>query len=310
MSAMKKFEEIDYVRSVLMAIVILVHIVNFGTLYPMFKQSMFTFFMPAFLIITGYLVNIEKSVGGFLKYFLRLVLPYVIMVTSFSVLSVFLPVRDGLTSLSLEAVCERVFVRSIGPYWFFYDMIVCGTAYYVVFRLFPSLSKVSRLSLFAFSLYLLAFFLPLLTPADATLFFMGAVLRQNEVSFVKAFPASVFSLLPFLVLIFQPELWHKWICLVLPFFAVSFLLWCHGKTPERFRVVMCYFGRNTLPVYIFHPIFTMMSKFYLPLFSFDRSGIVHAVVTIVVCFVGSIMIAKSLDKSGLSRVFGVVKLLR
>ena len=43
MSAMKKFEEIDYVRSVLMAIVILVHIVNFGTLYPMYKQSMFTF---------------------------------------------------------------------------------------------------------------------------------------------------------------------------------------------------------------------------------------------------------------------------
>ena len=73
MSAIKKFEEIDYVRSVLMAIVILVHIVNFGTLYTMFKQSMFTFFMPAFLIITGYLVNIEKSVGGFLKYFLRLV---------------------------------------------------------------------------------------------------------------------------------------------------------------------------------------------------------------------------------------------
>ena len=310
MAAMKKCQEIDYVRSVLMAIVILVHIVNFGNLYPMFKQSMFTFFMPAFLIITGYLVNIEKTVGEFLKYLLRIVLPYVIMVTAFSVLSVFLPVRDGLTELSFTAVAERVFVKSIGPYWFFYDMIVCGTVYYAAFRLFPSLSKASRLALFAFSLYLLAFFVPLLPPADATLFFIGAVLRQYEVSFLKAFPASVFSLLPFLVLILQPELWHKWICLVLPFFAVSFLVWCHGKTPERLREVMNYCGRNTLPVYIFHPVFTMMSKFYLPVFAFDSSGIIHAMVTIAIGFAGSILIAKTLDRTGLSRVFGVVKLLR
>ena len=54
---MKKCVEIDYVRCVLMAIVILVHVVNFGTLHPDFKTSMFTFFMPAFLIITGYLVK-------------------------------------------------------------------------------------------------------------------------------------------------------------------------------------------------------------------------------------------------------------
>ena len=54
----------------------------------------------------------------------------------------------------------------------------------------------------------------------------------------------------------------------------------------------------------------MMSKFYLPVFAFDSSGIIHAMVTIAIGFAGSILIAKTLDRTGLSRVFGVVKLLR
>lgn len=307
---MKKYEEIDFVRCVLMAIVILVHVVNFGNLHPDFKQSMFTFFMPAFLIITGYLVNIRKSTGEFVVYLRRIALPYIIMVTSFALLSLVLPVRDGLSELSVSAIAERIFVTSIGPYWFLYDMIVCGTAYYAVFRLAGKLSMASRLALLAGVFYLLALLLPLLTPADATLYFIGVALRQAKVDFPKAFPPTVFSLLPFVVLIYQPELWNKWICLVLPFFAISFLSWCRGTVPQKMRTAMDYCGRNTLPIYIFHPIFTMLSKFYLPLFSFDSSGTVHAATTIVIGFCGSLVIAKVLDKTRLSKLFGVRAMLR
>lgn len=307
---MKKYEEIDFARCVLMAIVILVHVVNFGNLHPGFKQSMFTFFMPAFLIITGYLVNIEKDVKEFAKYLKRIALPYVIMVTSFSIMSLFLPVRDGLDSFSLSTIADRIFISSIGPYWFLYDMIVCGTVYYAIFHTLGKLSTVSRLALFAFVLYALALCLPLLTPADATLYFIGAALRQSGVDFRKAFPPTVFSLLPFVILIVQPELWHRWICLVLPFFAISFLSWCHGTVTGKVKVAMNYCGRNTLPIYIFHPVFTMLSKYYLPLFAFDGSGIIHAAVTIALGFCGSLLIAKTLDKTRLSRVFGVGKLLR
>lgn len=307
---MKKYEEIDFVRCVLMAIVILVHVVNFGNLHPVFKQSMFTFFMPAFLLITGYLVNVEKNIKEFAKYLKRIVLPYVIMVTSFSIMSLFLPVRDGLDSFSLSAIADRIFVSSIGPYWFLYDMLVCGTVYYAIFHIRGRLSTVSRLALFAFVLYVLALCLPLLTPADATLYFIGAALRQGKVDFRKAFPPTAFALLPFVVLILQPVLWHRWICLILPFFAISFLSWCHGLVSEKVRTAMDYCGRNTLPIYIFHPVFTLLSKYYLPLFAFDSSGIVHASVTIAIGFCGSLLIAKTLDITRLSRVFGVVKLLR
>ena len=307
----KKITEIDFVRCVLMCIVILVHIVSLGEMYPSAKTAAFTFFMPSFLIITGYLVNIDKNLRQFSVYILRIALPYIIMVTAFSLASLVMPVRDGLSELSVSALAERVFVTSIGPYWFLYDMIVCGVAYYAVFSLAPrSLGLASRLSLFACLLYVEAWFIPLLTFGDASLYFIGVALRQMGVGFVRAFRPSFFSILPFSVLIVQRDLWNKWLCLLLPFFAISFLVWCHDVFPSRIRNLINYLGHNTLPIYIFHPIFTMLSKFYLPFFAFDSTGILHAVATVVLSFLGSILIAKALDKSGISMIFGTKALIR
>lgn len=307
----KKITEIDFVRCVLMCIVILVHIVSLGEMYPSAKTAAFTFFMPSFLIITGYLVNIDKNLRQFSVYILRIALPYIIMVTAFSLASLVMPVRDGLSELSVSALAERVFVTSIGPYWFLYDMIVCGVAYYAVFSLAPrSLGLASRLSLFACLLYVEAWFIPLLTFGDASLYFIGVALRQMGVGFVRAFRPSFFSILPFSVLIVQRDLWNKWLCLLLPFFAISFLVWCHDVFPSRIRNLINYLGHNTLPIYIFHPIFTMLSKFYLPFFAFDSTGILHAMATVFLSFLGSILIAKALDKTGISRIFGTKALIR
>ena len=307
----KKITEIDFVRCVLMCIVILVHIVSLGEMYPSAKTAAFTFFMPSFLIITGYLVNIDKNLRQFSVYILRIALPYIIMVTAFSLASLVMPVRDGLSELSVSALAERIFVTSIGPYWFLYDMTVCGVAYYAVFSLAPrSIGLASRLSLFACLLYVEAWFIPLLTFGDASLYFIGVALRQMGVGFVRAFRPSFFSLLPFSVLIVQRDLWNKWLCLLLPFFAISFLVWCHNVFPLRIRDVMNYLGHNTLPIYIFHPIFTMLSKFYLPFFAFDSTGILHAMATVFLSFLGSILIAKALDKTGISRIFGTKALIR
>ena len=307
----KKITEIDFVRCVLMCIVILVHIVSLGEMYPSAKTAAFTFFMPSFLIITGYLVNIDKNLRQFSVYILRIALPYIIMVTAFSLASLVMPVRDGLSELSVSALAERIFVTSIGPYWFLYDMIVCGVAYYAVFSLAPrSIGLASRLSLFACLLYVEAWFIPLLTFGDASLYFIGVALRQMGVGFVRAFRPSFFSLLPFSVLIVQRDLWNKWLCLLLPFFAISFLVWCHDVFPSRIRNLMNYLGHNTLPIYIFHPIFTMLSKFYLPFFAFDSTGILHAMATVFLSFLGSILIAKALDKTGISRIFCTKALIR
>ena len=126
--------DIDWIRAILIILMILIHIVSFGNTYPQLKAGILSFMMPTFLIITGYLVNIEKSPKEMGRYLMCLALPYVIMVTGFSVLSYFMPVRDGITELSLSQICEKIFVTSIGPYWFIQTMIICGILYYVSFK--------------------------------------------------------------------------------------------------------------------------------------------------------------------------------
>lgn len=130
---LRQNSDIDFIRSILIILMILVHIVNFGNTYPHFKAGILSFMMPTFLVITGYLVNINKIFRQFGKYQLCLILPYVFMVTGYSVLSYFLPVRDGITILSLDQICEKIFVTSIGPYWFIQTMIICGSLYYLSF---------------------------------------------------------------------------------------------------------------------------------------------------------------------------------
>ena len=130
---MKRNTDLDFIRAILIVLMILIHIVSFGNAYPHLKAGILSFMMPTFLIITGYLVNIEKTgrqMGNYLK---CLALPYVIMVTGFSVLSYYMPVRDGITELSLSQIGEKIFITSIGPYWFIQTMIVCGTLYYFCF---------------------------------------------------------------------------------------------------------------------------------------------------------------------------------
>ena len=77
---MKRNTDLDFIRAILIVLMILIHIVSFGNAYPQLKAGILSFMMPTFLIITGYLVNIEKTgrqMGNYLK---CLALPYVIMV--------------------------------------------------------------------------------------------------------------------------------------------------------------------------------------------------------------------------------------
>ena len=78
---MKRNTDLDFIRAILIVLMILIHIVSFGNAYPHLKAGILSFMMPTFLIITGYLVNIEKTgrqMGNYLK---CLALPYVTMMT-------------------------------------------------------------------------------------------------------------------------------------------------------------------------------------------------------------------------------------
>ena len=320
--------DIDWIRAILIILMILIHIVSFGNAYPQLKAGILSFMMPTFLIITGYLVNIEKSPKEMGRYLMCLALPYVIMVTGFSVLSYFMPVRDGITDLSLSQICEKIFVTSIGPYWFIQTMIICGILYYVSFKgeTWGSLRQgkttmSTTTSLFIFAtLLLLLSKTPALSPSAATYYFIGAVLRQCHIGFDRIFRPSPVALLLWINLLGLEE-WYDWGTLAIVFSCwccISSLMWIHSlinrlqdnACVRKTEDTLLYIGRNTLPIYLFHPIFTMAAKFYHPLFSWDRSEIIFALVTIFIAIAGSIGIAKMMEKTHLAYLFGKGKMLR
>lgn len=320
--------DIDWIRAILIILMILIHIVSFGNAYPQLKAGILSFMMPTFLIITGYLVNIEKSSKEMGRYLICLALPYVIMVTGFSVLSYFMPVRDGITELSLSQICEKIFVTSIGPYWFIQTMIICGILYYVSFKGAiwgtlrqgkTTMSTTTSLFIFA-TLLLLLSKTPALSPSAATYYFIGAVLRQCHIGFDRIFRPSPVALLLWINLLGLEE-WYDWGTLAIVFSCwccISSLMWIHSlinhlqdnACVRKTEATLLYMGRNTLPIYLFHPIFTMAAKFYHPLFSWDRSEIIFALVTIFIAIAGSIGIAKMMEKTRLAYLFGKGKMLR
>lgn len=239
-----------------------------------------------------------------------------------------MPVRDGITELSLSQICEKIFVTSIGPYWFIQTMIICGILYYVSFKGATwgtlrqgktTMSTTSSLFIFA-TLLLLLSKTPALSPSAATYYFIGAVLRQCHIGFDRIFRPSPVALLLWINLLGLEE-WYDWGTLAIVFSCwccISSLMWIHSPikrlqdnaSVRKTEDTLLYIGRNTLPIYLFHPIFTMAAKFYHPLFSWDRSEICFALVTIFIAIAGSIGIAKIMEKTRLAYLFGKGKMLR
>lgn len=341
---MKRNTDLDFIRSILIILMILIHIVSFGNAYPHLKAGILSFMMPTFLIITGYLVNIGKTGRQFGKYLLCLALPYVIMVTGFSVLSYFLPVRDGITELSLTQICEKIFVTSIGPYWFIQTMIICGILYYGSFRACDIISKywgrcscrnskgndscsninkgkteeetlslTTRLFLLAI-LMLLMSKSPALNITAAIYYFAGVVIRQCRIDFNKVFRPTPLAFILWPFILYREDL-YDWGNMAVAFSCwccISALMWLNQyyKSQMIGKSTLLYIGKNTLPIYLFHPIFTMAAKFYHPLFAFDKSEILLAAFTIILAIAGSIAIAKVMEKTKLAYFFGKKEILR
>ena len=70
-----RIKELDYLKGVMIVLVITFHLVYFEHLYPYAKQVVYTFHMPVFLIISGYLMNISKTWKDFLLTIVGLAVP-------------------------------------------------------------------------------------------------------------------------------------------------------------------------------------------------------------------------------------------
>ena len=71
----KHIPQIDFLRCVFIVLMVLFHLVYIGDSYPMAKQVVYTFHMPGFLLISGFLSNTDKQLKAFARQLLWLMVP-------------------------------------------------------------------------------------------------------------------------------------------------------------------------------------------------------------------------------------------
>ena len=299
-----RMDEIDYLKCVCILLMVVFHLAYIGDKYPYAKLVVYTFHMPVFLLISGYLTHIGKPAREFLRKYLWIFIPYAVMETGYAVASSLLPVRQGLEELSLPAVVEALFVSPVGPYWYLHTLMLCLVSHYLVSRYVRgnALTKLIVLGLCLAGLHGCG----LLSFTTAMYFAMGCAVRWGQADFSRLFRPSWLATVPLVWLCSYPSNLDRGclagVCIV--YLCFCLLLATYRLLSPRLRGAACFIGRNTLPIFLFSPMFTMASKFFLPFFTvFDASGMAFMFVAVSLAVAGSLGIAWAMDRLGLSRWF-------
>lgn len=299
-----RIHELDYLKCLFITLMVIFHLSYIGDKYPYAKSIVYTFHMPAFLLISGYLINVHKKLEVFLKAMAWIFIPYAIMEISYACMSTLFPVWEGIKEISASVLFSKVLLDPIGPYWYLHTFILCGTPHYFVhtyLRANPFIRLLSTGSL----LLLFSYVFHLLTFANAFYFIAGTAIHLGKRSFLSCFPASFLAIIPLIFLCSQPENLNRSTLggILITGLVISFSLYIYKHLPHTAKQASLFIGKNTLAILLFSPVFTALSKLFLSFFSFDPTGICFLCTATATTLYGSIFIAFCLDKAHLSPFF-------
>ena len=301
---MQRIKELDFLKGVLILLVISFHLVYFEQLYPEIKQVVYTFHMPGFLLISGYLMNIRKEPKDFLRTLLWLAVPYLVMESGYIYMASLLPINEHIENLTPWVFLDRLFLHPLGPYWYLHALILCGGLYYYIYNNVER-GLMTRFLLIGIAYYVLAHILGILSFSSSLYFLAGAVLRQSNRDFLLFFLPTRLSVIAFALLAcfskYPTQASLNGALIV--YFAISTLLSLYEHLPERLQKGFVLFGRNSLMLYVFSPIFTVLCKQFVPYLKFDPTGLLFLAVSLSFCVVGSLLIAWLMDFVGISKYF-------
>ncbi|MBR4129445.1 MAG: acyltransferase [Bacteroidaceae bacterium] len=303
---MPRIKELDFLKGVLILLVISFHLVYFEQLYPEIKQVVYTFHMPGFLLISGYLMNISKEPKDFLRTLLWLAVPYLVMESGYIYMASLLPINEHIYNLNPKVFLDHLFLHPLGPYWYLHALILCGGLYYYIYNNVER-GLMTRFLLIGIAYYVLAHVFGILSFSSSLYFLAGAVLRQSGKDFLLFFLPTRLSIIAFALLAcftkFPTQASLNGALIV--YFAISTLLSLYEHLPERVRQAFLFLGRNSLMLFVFSPIFTVLCKQFVPYLKFDPTGLLFLIVSLAFCVGGSLLIAWLIDFVGVSKyLFG------
>jgi len=289
-----RIKELDYLKSILILLMVAFHLVYIGDKYPYIKQIVYTFHMPAFLIISGYLTNVQKDIKSFMRKLLWIFIPYLCLETGYVLMSHILPVRENVPEISSSILLHKIFIKPLGPYWYLHTLIICSLLYYLTFR-YTRMKTISQVILLGLGLFAVSYWGGIIVLANAIYFLAGVIIKQSKLPFIRIFQPSLLALVPMILLCCFPDNLNRGILagITITYLAIIISLYAHSY----------FIGRNTLVIFLFSPLFTILCKMFLPFLFFEPTGILFMIISVAITVSGCIVIAWSMDKLHFSRFF-------
>lgn len=299
-----RIKELDYLKSILILLMVAFHLVYIGDKYPYIKQIVYTFHMPAFLIISGYLTNVQKDIRSFMKKLLWIFIPYLCMETGYVLMSHILPVRENVPEISSSILLHKIFIKPLGPYWYLHTLIICSLLYYLAFR-YTRMKIISQVIILGLGLFAVSYWGGIMVFANAIYFLAGVIIKQSKLPFIRIFQPSLLALVPMILLCCFPDNLNRGILagITITYLAIIISLYAHSYLSKGISQCSYFIGRNTLVIFLLSPLFTILCKMFLSFLFFEPTGILFMIISVAITVSGCIVIAWSMDKLHFSRFF-------
>lgn len=299
-----RIKELDYLKSILILLMVAFHLVYIGDKYPYIKQIVYTFHMPAFLIISGYLTNVQKDIRSFMRKLLWIFIPYLCLETGYVLMSHILPVRENVPEISSSILLHKIFIKPLGPYWYLHTLIICSLLYYLAFR-YTRMKIISQVIILGLGLFAVSYWGGIMVFANAIYFLAGVIIKQSKLPFIRIFQPSLLALVPMILLCCFPDNLNRGILagITITYLAIIISLYAHSYLSKGISQCSYFIGRNTLVIFLFSPLFTILCKMFLSFLFFEPTGILFMIISVAITVSGCIVIAWSMDKLHFSRFF-------
>ena len=207
----ERVPQLDYLKGIFILLMVLFHLALVEETYPVLREAVYTFHMSAFLIISGYLANVDKVPHAFGKGVLRIAIPYLLFEALYVLMQYFLGhslgAHNAIDSLTATDFATRVLTLPTGPYWYLHTLVICTVIYWLVYRVLR-LKGISGLALSGLVLYGLSLVIEGLDWSNVIYFLIGVFIMRSGYSFLQVITPSFIALLPLVVLFAYRENYH------------------------------------------------------------------------------------------------------
>ena len=269
-----RIEELDYLKGILITLVVLFHLTYFSTEYTLTKQFVYTFHMPAFLVISGWLMNIEAPLPHFGRMISKILLPYIVFESGYIVISALKMVAVPIAELNVSTFLYHFFASPVGPYWFLHTLIICAVVYKLWHTIFASSTSKQAIAMML-TIWFLAQYVHIISFASGCFFIAGAVLRRSNIHITNVLSPNILALIALIVLCTNPAFFveESLSGIAIVYVMMSVMLLFYNLSPH---------------IYLYSPLFTFLFKAFKRYFSFDPTRFVFAFVATTCCIIGSL----------------------